>query len=718
MKLCCGLLLLLASANALPADPPLVRLEPAVLTIPADQLPQATWPDYESSERCGHTSLEVHYEFGSDGWRAGEELLFGFGYPSADVGNSRIAQGGGYIFGPSRRLRRFPLGQPQVSDPKQHDYVSAHCSRSAVDLEVSIEQQLMALKGMVRVIPQGDLLAGERITVRFGDQSQGSPGATLSWHPGSPQAVVLRRGRGEGSYVTAAGSYPTLLVTGATATGFVVNVPATPRVGEPVSFRVQAVQGVDLTPTSNVLPVENFTGNIELSTTDEKAELDSMACFEPEHRGTLHLTVTFHTPGTHVVHVRRKDPEGDPVEAYSNAVWVGEQWQRLCGDLQRHSAQGGHAGLTDTLCWQQLFDRGDDFGAVLHHVAGAFAGFRHTNAVCRSFQKDVDPDEKRFVAFPAFEWSHSGDHRHIVFQRPTDEIAFTDRPYRGVEEPAPHKAYELKDLLERVRSPAKSEVPRLAIPHHTLWTRPDWPRGAYPWGPRKDDPAQPLVEIYSWHGSSEKLTGQDDSTGYLMKGDPKQQHRPPAKASVQDALALGYRFGLIGGSDHHGYALQQVEQEPDGSISYGRSGLAFVLGDRNTPALRDRIYDALATRRTYATTGARILLSFEAVDANGTRTVMGEAKAMRDPVEFRVRAAASGLGRPERARFTRLSIYKDGTELVHEERWDGELEVNLTWRESATPGEAAQHCYYVRVQQDDLHLAWSSPIWCLNPKGE
>ena len=54
-------------------------------------------------------------------------------------------------------------------------------------------------------------------------------------------------------------------------------------------------------------------------------------------------------------------------------------------------------------------------------------------------------------------------------------------------------------------------------------------------------------------------------------------------------------------------------------------------------------------------------------------------------------------------------IIKNGNQVIHEEKPEGKV-VNFSFVDRNWQ-EADESSYYVRVVQEDLHYAWSSPIW-------
>jgi hypothetical protein len=168
--------------------------------------------------------------------------------------------------------------------------------------------------------------------------------------------------------------------------------------------------------------------------------------------------------------------------------------------------------------------------------------------------------------------------------------------------------------------------------------------------------------------------------------------------TVLDMLMAGYRPGVLGGSDchagHPGYTdwLRHVR-------AYW-CGLTAVQAPELTA---DAVWEALSARRCYATTGSRIIMDFRAGDA-----CMGSEITLQRGAERTLSIQVVG----EDA-LRRVTVIKNG-----EPRFilpgDGQvLEVDVTDGE----GTDAPAFYYLRVEQDDGEMAWSSPIWFV-PDGE
>ena len=199
------------------------------------------------------------------------------------------------------------------------------------------------------------------------------------------------------------------------------------------------------------------------------------------------------------------------------------------------------------------------------------------------------------------------------------------------------------------------------------------------WG-YHDPVLQRLGEVYSKWGTCE------------YPGNPLDL-RPamPPRDYVQDALGRGYHLGIIAGGDTHDSRPGNRAPEPFG-LEFP-DGLTAVFA---TSLTREAIWEALWERRTYGTTGARILLQFEVND-----TPMGGEVRIVGPAEIKVEAVGS-------TPIQSVEIIKD-SQVVH--RWRGQEEqVRVEYTDEALPPDGV-HYYYVRLTQVDGQMAWSSPVW-------
>ena len=271
-------------------------------------------------------------------------------------------------------------------------------------------------------------------------------------------------------------------------------------------------------------------------------------------------------------------------------------------------------------------------------------------------------DPGTFVAIPGFEWQHYAfGHKNVYFEKPDQPLLSPyDRRYNTV--PKLFRALRGSDALVAAHHAGyKLDV-------HVPGT--DWHYA--------DESLQPVAEICSCHGSSER----------------PQSERPlnaPGKGTfMQDAWAAGHHVGVIGGSDSHSGLPVNSPREPR---KYP-GGLACVYTRDLT---RRGILEALRSRRCYATTGARMIVEF---DINGH--AMGSLIAP-NASRRKVRAFVAGT-----APVRELVLLKNNRP-VHTLS-PGREDAELVWTDPDGP-ERAEDWYYIRAIQNDGEIAWSSPVW-------
>lgn len=330
----------------------------------------------------------------------------------------------------------------------------------------------------------------------------------------------------------------------------------------------------------------------------------------------------------------------------------GRTWRAYFGNLHCHSDCSRDGRPTDgppVQNFRAVYDVAElDFAALTDHSDGLSRGDWWTlRKLTDLWNRPGD-----FVTFPGYEWtSMRFGHRNVIFADTRDGDAASLFRAFGGQTPA-----DLWSHLGRRRA--------LTIPHHPAHNilRPlDWSF--------RDDRFQRLVEIFQRRGNYEY-----DGAPLQDADDVKFEFSPGH--CVRDALALGHRLGIIASPDHAG--------------GLGLAGVWAEALDR--PA----IFEALASRRCFGTTGAKLALYFEANGApQGSELTGGDG-----PVTLRahVHGTAPGLT---------LTIVRDGEE-VHRTHTDA-AEAVLEWTDPA-PVVRTRY-YYLRAEQPDSHIGWTSPVW-------
>ena len=271
------------------------------------------------------------------------------------------------------------------------------------------------------------------------------------------------------------------------------------------------------------------------------------------------VPLTLDEPGPHWIDIRSEDGS---IVGEANPILVVEDPERriFWGDTHGHS---GYAEGIGTIDFFMTFARDDarlDF--VTHSEHDVWLDDAEWELSKRAVEAFDEPG--RFIPYLGWEWTRParfGGHHNVLYRDTADrtpvsalEYPTLSRLYQGL-----HARYDADDVL--------------VIPH-----------AHNPGDYRQSDPRlEPLIEMMSMHGTF---------NGF-----------------VRQYLSHGHRVGLIAASDDHlshpGYSA------PNRDTLAQRGGLGAVLAPERS---RDAVFDAMKQRRTYATTGDRIILD---VTVNG-----------------------------------------------------------------------------------------------------
>lgn len=387
------------------------------------------------------------------------------------------------------------------------------------------------------------------------------------------------------------------------------------------------------------------------------------------------------------------------------------------GDTHLHSVLSYDADRPPSyVYWRQRHQERHDFATLSDHDMIGAVPFAPRDGVQGrtpgewTYMKrlsDAYNTPGEFVTLHAYEWtSYYYGHRNIYFA--PDVVEPPLHPHNLPSSRAPTDERSPGDLQASLRD-SEGAPEYLAIPHSPAWPTAGvhfhWGAGSSPAGGTFGDPTawpqQRLLELYSTHGASEYYDNEyavdrgrpeapTDSAlvRSLMNYDIRQA---PADSGnfARDALGAGWRFGFIGSSDMH--YLSHLDQ----AYKYG---LAAVVADALT---RQGIWDGLSARRTYATTGVRILLRFT-VDG----VPMGGEVALAGRTSVQLQGWVAGVSELERIEIIKF----DGARYVSllSDAPEGALDRGFgVTDDGAKPGDF----YYARVRQRDGNYAWSSPVW-------
>ena len=228
--------------------------------------------------------------------------------------------------------------------------------------------------------------------------------------------------------------------------------------------------------------------------------------------------------------------------------------------LARARQQLDFCSVTGHAFWPDMpADRGR-YGEIIDYHREGFARLARNWPALLAAQTEVS-SAGEFIAFPSYEW-HSlefGDHN--VYS------AGPELPLRD--------AVDLSELRRVVAA-----CQGIAIPHHIGYAA--GYRGI-DWSHYRED-VSPFVEVLSLHGCSVS-----NEAPYEMLHDMGPRD---AGSTAEAGWQRGYRFGIVGGTDHHAAY--------PGSHGDGRMG---VFAEQLT---RESVWDAFLKRRVFAATGDRI----------------------------------------------------------------------------------------------------------------
>jgi len=435
-----------------------------------------------------------------------------------------------------------------------------------------------------------------------------------------------------------------------------------------------------------------YCGTVNLRATPG-VEINGRAEFGPDDAGVIQLPYRLESSGLHKI-----EADAGAIRGESNPILAGGEFKLFWGDLHVHTALCD--GLYDPRAfYRDARDRlGIDFAAITSHDTMERIEPSGREAEWELLQRLRDNFNQpgRFVALLGYEWSnHKWGHRGIYFA--PDEPDPRVYAWVNAESDTPEK---LELLL------AGHEC--IIVPHHTAWRRiflapNNWLKflkmklpDSYAWAPLENE-QQRLVEIYSMHGSSEAHRGQfpisHGNPGRFFPSCLRDDGSKPGYGNyIQEALAAGLRLGIIAGSDRHDHATDAKSHPVD--IYPG--GLTAVLADELSA---ESIWRSLWNRRCYGTSGARIILEFFADGLPmGSEYFTSSTPRLQGRIIGTAAIKHAELLRHNGAGYT--AVWSAGGLGHSQEAFD--------FRDAEGGGEVF---YYLRVEQEDGHCAWSSPIW-------
>lgn len=561
------------------------------------------------------------------------------------TGEEGIAPGGGLVV-------QFPVfwkwSPPQTFDRSRAGYVEAWCSNSEVDLRAFASELQW-----VRISTSGKALApDDTIRILYGvpEESGGGMVRVDPYAERGQEFVVKVDGDGDDVYAEIDQS-PQIDILAEEAAQLRVYLRGSAALGDSSRLTVAALDRFGNR-------ADQYRGVIRFSHRWNVAGLPVRYVFTEEDRGAKSFDLRFPEEGYVTVRVVE---EGGVLESWSNPILVHRRgdgrmpYQLLWSDLHQHSRYSDGTGdPEDLFSYARDIENLDLFALTDHDHHGLRPlGAEQWERISTLTDSFYAPG--RFVTFPAYEWTNwVYGHRNVYYLGGGGAV-------HSMADSASNSPEELWALLP----PGKA----MTIAHHTGG-------GPVPtdWSIPPERAMESLVEITSVHGSSE------------CAGCPKEIYNPVEGAFVQDALMRGYRLGFIGGGDGHiGHPGETY------SVCGGLGGV--YAADRS----RESVWEALRARRTYATSGERIILLFRLFDHWMGEEV--EGASLPDTLAFSVETC--GVSPIDAA-----ELIANGEILLS--TYGSERELSTLF---LVPRPTEATWYYVRVRQMDGGLAWSSPIW-------
>ncbi|MCL5271233.1 MAG: DUF3604 domain-containing protein [bacterium] len=274
----------------------------------------------------------------------------------------------------------------------------------------------------------------------------------------------------------------------------------------------------------------------------------------------------------------------------------------------------------------------------------------------------------RFVAWPSVEWATGLYGHRNLYYRDYDAPLISGR--RVTTPPA---------LWARLR---ELKTRALTIPHHPA-------RQLAADLTRTDEELEPAYEIYSGWGNEEYY------------GAPLQDtDRSYTRNFAVDTLLRGFHMGFVGGGDGH-------------PAPPADSGITGIYARDLT---LESLWDALAQRRTIATTGAKILVDFHVNGFTLGSIIRFNQHETKDLFPLEIGVTVQGT-----APLEKVEIVENGVTIHTKTKPRARLDqMAYTWYRNPHPLDNqlplpltnnVSRFIYVRVTQRDGHMAWTSPIW-------
>lgn len=417
-----------------------------------------------------------------------------------------------------------------------------------------------------------------------------------------------------------------------------------------------------------------------------RQQIYAAAVQAPAPAATPQWRAQIQPPANDAVQMAHPNEEADvkAIRAYRTRV-NNKDLRIVRGDFHRHtelSWDGGGAAdgnLQDF--YRYMIDAAAmDFGASTDHQGGAWPYWWWYT------QKMTDMYHVPGAYVPIFGYERSAvfpnGHRNMFFAKRSDSRVTPFHLQAGApgfqvpaaaigDEPAIGSgnlvSNDTKLLYEDIRS-------RNAIAiSHTSGTRmgTDW---------RDNDPdLEPVVEIFQGARTNYEQLGAPFVAEESKDAPHVKQAGYQPEGMVSNAWAKGYKLGIITSSDH------------------GSTHISYAMVYTDDPS-RQGVLDAIRKRHTYGATDNIIL------EVRMGKYFMGDEFALSKPEPIRVKIRGT-------VKVAKVEIIKDSKVIYATEPKTQEVSFEFKDRSEVS----GRHYYYVRVQQENEMIAWSSPFFINYP---
>lgn len=295
-------------------------------------------------------------------------------------------------------------------------------------------------------------------------------------------------------------------------------------------------------------------------------------------------------------------------------------------------------------------------------------------------------EEDRFTTLLGFQWEgEPGEEglRHIIYAKDNKPILRK-------------KDLKSNTLKKIYKSFSPKEI--ISIPSFTMSKRTEYNFDQF------DPDFERVVEIYNAWGSSEISKKEGNSLPIHSQG--SSGTKESVDGSIQKALQRNCRFGFVaGGLDDRGIFADLFDSDQE---QYS-AGLTGIIAPTHT---REALIEALYQRSCYATTGERMIVGlYLAGIPMGKETSTAEKPGLI--VNRHLSGYAAGTTKLKKVEIIRngkvIQTYTSDT--YHLEFAYDDMEPLEKVCINAKDKKPLFVYYYIRVTQEDGHMAWSSPIW-------